>query len=158
MKFTTKGTVYNLTTRQELPITVEKAWDFLSDPKNLGTITPDSMRFKIISGDETRMFPGQIIKYKIRMALGIQLNWVTEITHVKPGEYFVDEQRFGPYSFWHHKHFIKATGSGVEMVDSIDYKVPGWVFRKWIHAVFVKPKLKEIFQHRRKTLEVLFND
>ena len=55
--------VYRLKTVQNLPISVEKAWDFLSDPGNLKTITPDYMGFKILEGAEEKMYAGQIIKY-----------------------------------------------------------------------------------------------
>jgi len=152
MKFNTKGLVYNLKTKQNLPINVQEAWDFLSDPRNLQKITPENMEFEIISGDEKKMFPGQIIQYKIRLAPGIRISWITEITHVSDLNYFVDEQRFGPYKFWHHKHYINPTDEGVELLDSIDYIVPGGLFRRWIHFIFVKPKLIEIFLFRRKML------
>ena len=152
MKFNTKGLVYNLNTKQNLPINVQEAWEFLSDPRNLQRITPKNMEFEIISGDEKKMFPGQIIQYKIRLAPGIRISWVTEITHVNDLNYFVDEQRFGPYKFWHHKHYINPTDDGVELEDSIDYIVPGGPFRRWIHVFFVKPKLMEIFSFRRKIL------
>ena len=42
--------IYQIKTKQKLPITVKQAWDFLSDPKNLSEITPDYMNFKILSG------------------------------------------------------------------------------------------------------------
>ena len=99
--------MYQHTSRQELSTTMEEAWIFLSDPKNLKRITPDYMGFDIISGAERKMFPGQIIQYRLTPILGIPFRWVTEITNVQEGEFFVDEQRFGPYTFWHHKHFIK---------------------------------------------------
>ena len=116
--------VYRLKTIQSLPISIEKAWDFLSDPGNLKTITPNYMGFKILEGAEDKMYAGQIIKYIVSPVLGIPLRWVTEITHVEDQKYFVDEQRFGPYSLWHHKHFIKAIPGGVEMIDIVDYKLP----------------------------------
>ena len=107
--------IYRLNQKQNLPITMEQAWSFLSDPKNLKTITPDYMGFEILGGDEKKMYPVQIIKYIVTPILGIPTQWVTEITHVKEGEYFVDEQRFGPYSLWHHKHFIHPIKNGIEM-------------------------------------------
>ena len=99
--------MYQYTSRQELATTMEEAWSFLSDPKNLKRITPDYMGFDILSGAERNMFSGQIIQYRLTPILGIPFRWVTEITHVQEGAFFVDEQRFGPYTFWHHKHFIK---------------------------------------------------
>lgn len=150
--------IYRLQTTQKLPITKEEAWDFLSNPKNLKTITPDYMSFDILSGADKKMFPGQIIQYIVTPILGIKTKWVTEITHVVEGEYFVDEQRFGPYSFWHHKHFIKEIEGGVEMEDIIDYKVPFGFFGQLVHPFIVKPKLEEIFIYRRKKLYDLFGE
>ncbi len=150
--------IYRLQTTQKLPITKEEAWDFLSNPKNLKTITPDYMSFDILSGADRKMFPGQIIQYIVTPILGIKTKWVTEITHVVEGEYFVDEQRFGPYSFWHHKHFIKEIEGGVEMEDIIDYKVPFGFFGQLVHPFIVKPKLEEIFIYRRKKLYKLFGE
>lgn len=149
--------MYQYTSRQELATTIDQAWNFLSDPKNLKRITPDYMGFDIISGAERKMFPGQIIQYRLTPVLGIPFRWVTEITHVQEGEFFVDEQRFGPYTFWHHKHFIKKTENGVVMEDIVDYKLPlgplGWL----AHALFVRAKVKQIFDYREKALNEIFN-
>lgn len=148
--------LYRLRTVQNLPISVDQAWDFLSDPKNLKTITPDYMGFNILSGADRKMYAGQIIQYIVTPIAGIPTKWVTEITHVKDKEFFVDEQRFGPYALWHHKHFIKAIPGGVEMEDIVDYKLPFGVLGQLIHPILVKPKLKEIFDYRYNKLIDLF--
>ena len=150
--------IYRLHTTQNLPISINEAWNFLSDPVNLKTITPDYMGFEILSGAEKKMFPGQIIQYIVTPILGIPTKWVTEITHVKKGKYFVDEQRFGPYSLWHHKHFLKPIKNGVEMEDIIDYKIPFGLFGQMIHPILVKPKLNEIFKYREIKLVELFGE
>ncbi|MES2544267.1 MAG: SRPBCC family protein [Bacteroidota bacterium] len=150
--------IYRLESKQKLPITVEEAWDFLSDPANLKLITPPYMGFKTLSGDDKSIFPGQIIQYSVTPILGIPTKWVTEITHVIDKEYFVDEQRYGPYSLWHHKHFIKKIPGGVEMEDIIDYKIPMGVLGQLIHPIVVKPKLTAIFEFRRKKLIELFGE
>lgn len=142
--------------KQQLPVSLEKAWDFFSDPRNLNTITPDSMKFQTLSGDDKKMFSGQIIHYKISPFAGITMEWVTEITHVKEQDFFVDEQRFGPYKFWHHKHFFKAIDGGIEMEDIVHYKLPFGILGKLVHPIIVKPKLNEIFSYRRAKLEALF--
>ena len=148
--------LYQLKAKQGLPISRKKAWEFLSDPKNLKTITPDHMGFHILSGADRPMYPGQIIQYIVTPILGIKTKWVTEITHVVDKKYFVDEQRFGPYALWHHKHFIKPVDGGVEMEDIIDYKVPfGWLGQLF-QPLLVKPKLEEIFNYRRQKLVELF--
>ncbi len=148
--------LYTLHTKQNLPISKEVAWDFLSDPKNLKTITPDYMGFNITGGADREMYAGQIIQYIVTPIMGIKTKWVTEITNVKDGEYFVDEQRFGPYSLWHHKHFIKEIDGGVEMEDLLHYKLPLGILGQLAHPILVKPKLDEIFEHRKKALEEMF--
>jgi ligand-binding SRPBCC domain-containing protein len=148
--------IYRLHKKQNLPITIDQAWEFLSNPANLKTITPDYMSFDILSGADRPMYSGQIIQYIVTPIFGIKTKWVSEITHVFDKQYFVDEQRFGPYSLWHHKHFIKEIEGGVEMEDIIDYKVPfGWL-GQMVHPFIVKPKLEEIFKYRTKKLEELF--
>ena len=150
--------LYNLHKKQNLPITVKEAWTFLSSPKNLKTITPDYMGFNILSGADREMFAGQIIQYIVSPIMGIKTKWITEITHVDQGYYFVDEQRFGPYALWHHKHFIRPIKGGVEMEDIIDYKIPfGWI-GQLAHPILVKPKLKEIFDYRQKKLVEIFGE
>lgn len=148
--------LYTLHTSQKLPISVKEAWDFLSSPANLKTITPDYMGFDIISGGDQPMFPGQIIQYVVTPFAGIKTKWVTEITHVQKPEYFVDEQRFGPYALWHHKHFIREIDGGVEMEDVVDYKLPFGILGRLAHRPLVAPKLKEIFQYRKEKLTELF--
>ncbi|MUP45510.1 cell division inhibitor [Gramella sp. BOM4] len=150
--------IYTLHKFQKLPISVEKAWNFLSDPKNLKVITPEYMGFDIVSGADRPMYPGQIIQYIVKPISGIRNKWVTEITHVQENEYFVDEQRFGPYSLWHHKHFIRAIPGGVEMEDIVDYKLPFGILGQMVQPFLVKPKLEEIFEYRRKKLIELFGE
>ncbi len=150
--------IYTLHTKQKLPISLEEAWEFLSNPKNLKVITPDYMGFKTLSGDDRPIFAGQIIQYIVTPVMGIPMKWVTEITHVQDKKYFVDEQRFGPYSLWHHKHFLKEIPGGVEMEDIVDYKVPIGILGQMVHPFLVKPKLKEIFDFRRQKLIALFGE
>lgn len=150
--------MYTLKSIQQLPIGIDEAWDFFSDPKNLNNITPDSMKFETLSGDERKMFAGQIIHYKIFPFSGYTTEWVTEITHVKEKEYFVDEQRSGPYKFWHHKHFFREIEGGVEIEDIVHYKLPLGFIGRLFHPILVKPKLKEIFDFRKQKLTDLFGE
>lgn len=148
--------IYTLRAEQKLPISLAEAWEFLSNPRNLKTITPEYMGFHILSGADRPMFAGQLIQYIVTPILGIPTKWVTEITHVVDKNYFVDEQRFGPYALWHHKHFIKEIPGGVLMEDIVDYKVPMGFLGQVVHPFLVKPKLNEIFEHRQKKLIELF--
>ena len=148
--------LYQLHAKQGLPISKMQAWEFLSDPKNLKVITPEHMGFRIISGADRPMFAGQIIQYKVTPFSGFTMKWVSEITHVTQGEYFVDEQRFGPYALWHHKHFIKEIEGGVEMEDLIDYKIPFGFVGQWMQPLIVKKQLQQIFAFREAKLKELF--
>ena len=148
--------MYELHTKQTLPISIDEAWAFFSDPKNLKEITPPYMGFDIHSGADRKVYAGQIIRYIVKPLLGLKLNWVTEISHVAPGQFFVDEQRFGPYSFWHHKHFLYPVDGGVEMEDWVHYKLPLGPLGKLAHALFVRKQLQGIFDYRTQKLNSLF--
>lgn len=148
--------LYTLKSSQKLPISTEEAWAFFSDPKNLNTITPDSMRFVTLSGDDKNMFSGQIISYKISPFPLTSMNWVTEITHMEHLSFFVDEQRFGPYRFWHHQHFFTKIDGGVLMEDVVHYKVPFGFLGNLFHPIVVRPKLEEIFRYRTQKLIDIF--
>ncbi len=150
--------IYNKSSKLNLPITIDEAWTFFSNPVNLKTITPEYMGFIIESGADRPLYAGQIIQYIVTPILGIKTKWVSEITHVVDKKYFVDEQRFGPYALWHHKHFIKEIPGGVEMEDIIDYKVPLGILGQLVHPFLVKPKLDEIFEYREKKLIELFGE
>lgn len=141
----------------KLPISLDKAWDFFSDPRNLKVITPDYMGFNITSDFfEEKMYAGQIITYKVTPLLGISMNWMTEITQVKEKHSFIDEQRVGPYKIWHHQHHFKAIEGGVEMTDIVNYVVPLGFIGRLIEPIFVRGKLKEIFEYREKKMDELF--
>jgi ligand-binding SRPBCC domain-containing protein len=148
--------VYNLKAVQFLPITIEKAWEFFSNPNNLSTITPDKLKFKTLTQNLDSIYAGQVIEYKVHPVLGVPLYWMTEITHVEHHKYFVDEQRFGPYTMWHHQHHFKAVEGGVEMTDLVHYKLPFWFLGYIANSLFVKAQLKEIFDYRFKKVEEIF--
>lgn len=102
------------------------------------------------------MYAGQIITYRVSPVLGIPLFWMTEITHVREGEYFVDEQRKGPYAMWHHQHFFKPIPGGVEMTDIVNYELPLGILGDIAHLLFVKKQVEGIFEYRVKALEDRF--
>ncbi len=150
--------IYTLHKSQKLPISLDKAWQFLSDPKNLKTITPAYMSFDILSKIDRPLYTGQIIQYHVTPLLGIKTKWVSEITHIEEKEYFVDEQMYGPYALWHHKHFVKEIEGGVLLEDIIDYKVPLGILGQIVHPFLVQPKLEEIFKYRQEKLTELFGE
>jgi len=138
---------------QKLPISLDSAWAFFSNPANLKEITPPHMGFVVTSSYHGEiMYPGQIIRYIVKPLFGIPLKWCTEITHVSDRQYFVDEQRFGPYTFWHHQHRFKETDGGVLMEDILNYKLPLGLVGNIVDALFVKNEVMGIFEYRKRVL------
>ncbi len=149
--------VFSLKTVQCIPVSLEKAWGFFSSPANLKAITPDKLGFQILSkyhGD--KMYAGQIIEYKVKPVWSIPVYWMTEITHVQDKQYFIDEQRFGPYQLWHHQHHFKAVEGGVEMTDIVHYRNSFGFLGNIANTLFVKKQLKQIFEFRFKKVEEFF--
>jgi len=141
---------------QFLKISLEDAWEFFSSPKNLNRITPGNMHFKILNEVPEKVYPGAMIIYDISPFLNIHFKWVTEITEVKHQEYFVDEQRKGPYRIWHHEHHFKKADGGVLMTDKLYYDI-GKSFFGWMAGnLFVHKKVNAIFKYRSEQLKKLF--
>lgn len=136
---------------------IDQVWSFFSRPENLNSMTPDTVSFEILSDVAgVEMFAGMIVRYRISPFAGIKMNWVTEITHVSEGQYFIDEQRFGPYAFWHHLHWFEPQGEGVLMKDILHYKVPYGPLGDIVNFMLVEPKIEEIFRFRKKAVEQVF--
>ncbi len=148
--------LYRLDAQQRLRISLPEAWAFFSDPGNLPQITPPWLGFQLTSDPPPRMYAGMILTYQVKPVLGIPVSWVTEITHMEEPYLFVDEQRFGPYRFWHHQHRFREVEDGVEIQDLVHYALPlgtmGRAVRRWM----VGPQLEAIFSFRRRALEVRF--
>jgi ligand-binding SRPBCC domain-containing protein len=134
-------------------------WDFFSSPHNLGKITPPEMNF-VITGTDTgrKSYAGQLITYSVTPFPGIRMTWITEITHLVNYEFFTDEQRFGPYKFWHHRHFFRRDGDKTIMNDMVTFKVPGWLPGRIIGRLIIEPRVKEIFIYREKMINEIFGN
>ena len=144
---------YQLDCTQQIPVDLETAWDFISRPENLKTITPDYMGFEILTPDlPDVMYAGMIIEYQVRPVLGLPMRWVTEITHVREKRYFVDEQRVGPYAMWHHEHHLEPIEGGVLMRDRVSYRPPFGPLGQLAHALFIRRQLQSIFAYREQAV------
>lgn len=148
--------LHTLEQEQILPITMEEAWGFFSSPANLNEITPSDLGFEITSAPESKMYNGQIITYRVKIAPFIWLPWVTEIKCVDEGRSFIDEQRFGPYKFWHHRHTFEPVDGGVLMRDKVHYGLSFGLLGDIAHLVFVRRKLEWIFGFRKQILAKRF--
>ena len=149
--------LYKKESKQLVDASLEECWHFFSDPSNLQKITPATMGFQVTDFDQKKMYQGQIIAYKISPLLGIKMSWVTEITTVRDKEFFIGEQRFGPYSFWHHKHYFEETPQGTLMTDVVHYGLPLGFLGRIMNTLVVKNKLKSIFEHRHVVIDKMFN-
>lgn len=149
--------VHRLAATQFLPVSIEEAWAFFSTPRNLARITPPDMNFRIVTPDlPEHTYAGQIISYTLTPLLGIRTGWTTEITHVNAPNFFVDEQRKGPYRMWHHQHHFRSVPGGTEMTDIVHYEIPmGWI-GDLLNRLFIRKRVHGIFSHRSKVLEELF--
>lgn len=150
--------IYQLKKQQWLPARLDDVWDFISSPKNLKKITPEYMGFDITSDALLDyMYPGMIITYKVSPVLGIKMDWVTEITQVEEGRFFVDEQRVGPYKLWHHQHHIWEKDGGVLMTDIVTYVPPLGFLGAIANKLFISKQLNGIFDYREEVLEDFFS-
>ena len=151
--------LYQFYREQEVNASLDQLWDFISSPANLKKITPPYMGFDITTKFlPEKMYQGMMISYKVSALPGYKTDWLTEITHVVPGRYFVDEQRSGPYKVWHHEHKLIPNDKGVMMTDLITYEPPFGFLGAIANKLLIKNKLDEIFVYRRNRLIDLFGD
>lgn len=149
--------MYQLKRKQLVKTDLQTCWDFFSSPKNLSVITPEKMKFTVLTEQPETMYEGLMIAYKVSPVLGIPLGWITEIKTVKEGLFFVDEQRKGPYKIWHHEHHFEVVEDGVLMTDIVSYTLPFGFLGKFAHWLFVRKQLEAIFEYRFKKVEEIFN-
>lgn len=140
--------IHYLHREQVIPSTMEVIWEFFSAPQNLNLLTPPDMNFEIITGGEEKMYEGQVIEYRVEFVRGLKSLWLTEISHVRENEYFVDEQRVGPYRFWYHEHQFKTLANGILMTDHVTYAAPFGPAGELIHTAWIGSRLKYIFDYR----------
>ena len=150
--------VHYLRREQIVPMPVEKVWEYFCDPKNLNDITPPDMNFEIVQGGDQKMFEGQLIEYRVEFIRGVRSLWLTEIAHARACEYFVDEQRIGPYRFWHHEHRFERTPAGTKMTDHVTYAVSFGIIGDLLNSLWIGKRLQNIFEFRRKKIIELFGE
>lgn len=151
--------MYQFRFTQFIPASVDSVWSFIATPNNLAKITPNHLGFKILNPEPVNeMYPGLIIAYRVKPVLGIPVTWVTEITHVKDGEYFVDEQRVGPYAMWHHEHHLTPKDGGVLMTDIVSYLPPFGPFGRLANGLFIRSQIQRIFDYRKTAIDEFFKN
>jgi ligand-binding SRPBCC domain-containing protein len=148
--------IHVLYREQVIPASIARVWAFFCNPYNLNTITPPDMNFEIVAGGGSAMREGQIIEYRVEFVWGVRTVWLTEIAHVRDGEYFVDEQRVGPYRFWYHEHCFEPVAEGVKMTDRVTYAAPHGFLGDAMNHLWIRGRLEEIFEYRRVKIIELF--
>ncbi|MDQ1859098.1 MULTISPECIES: SRPBCC family protein [unclassified Chryseobacterium] len=149
--------MYRLYREQQLKCDIETAWEFFSSPHNLSEITPASMSFVVLSESDEPIFKGMEIDYTVSPVLGIPMRWKTVISQVEDYKSFTDFQKEGPYKHWNHFHEFIPNEDGVLIRDTVDYELPMGFLGKIAHRIFVKEKLRSIFDFRYRVLDDLFN-
>jgi ligand-binding SRPBCC domain-containing protein len=149
---------FTLQYEQVLPISIEKAWEFFANPKNLEHITPKALNFKIVSKVPNEVHEGLFVEYTVSPLMNFPMKWLSKITDVEKPFKFTDEQIQGPYSTWRHLHTFHEVPQGVKVVDQIEYSLPIGIFENRLNAQVVLPKLNEIFAFRSQTLSILFGE
>ena len=148
--------VHYLHREQIIPSPVGEVWDYFRNPNNLNDITPPDMKFEIVQGGNVAIYNGQIIEYRVEFLRGVRTPWLTEISHVRDGAYFVDEQRVGPYRFWHHEHSFEVHPAGTKMTDRVTYVIPFGMLGDLLNAAWISRRLENIFDFRRQKIVELF--
>ena len=144
-------------TEQFLPIGIDEAWSFFSSPKNLATITPAELDFKILSDvNDEEIYEGMKIDYIVKPLFKIPVHWQTEIIKVNKANSFTDRQLKGPYKVWEHTHTFNILNNGILMHDVINYQLPFGFAGNIAHALLVKKKIEHIFAYRKNILEKIF--
>ena len=135
-----------------LPVASDKLFEFFGDAANLDAITPDSLRFEILTPMPMRVREGSLIDYRLRIR-GFPVRWRTRINVWEPPHRFVDEQIRGPYRLWVHEHTFVPQRGGTLVKDYVRYAVPfDWLVYGWL----VKPDIEKIFAFRTQELRKRF--
>jgi len=131
---------------------IEEVFAFFQDAHNLQVLTPEFLRFEVLTPKPIDMKTGALIDYRIRLR-GIPLKWRTEITDWNPPHGFVDQQLRGPYRQWHHTHEFVAKDGGTVCTDRVRYKVFGGAL---IQRLFVRGDVDKIFRYRTEKMAEIF--
>lgn len=142
---------YEIKRSQDIPFPIEKVFAFFQDPCNLGTITPQNLKFEMLTPLPVKMHSGVVIDYVIRVS-GFPIRWTSVIHSYFPPFEFIDVQLKGPYAFWHHRHTFEETDSGTRMRDHVKYALTFGAIGRVIHATKVRKDLERIFDFRAQAL------
>ena len=147
---------YHLEREQFIPRPLVEVFAFFSDAQNLQVITPAFLHFRILTPEPLVLTRGFVMDYRLRL-FGVPLHWRSRIETFDPPHSFSDVQLRGPYRRWHHVHHFTAVAGGTQMLDQVDYELPGGPLGPLAHGLFVRSTLNHIFDYRRDRVAALFS-
>lgn len=148
---------YRLERAQRVPGDLSAVFAFFKDPRNLETITPPWLSFRILGASDREVREGTRIAYRLRWQV-FPMTWESRITEYEENRCFADEMVRGPYRRWYHRHLFRAVPGGVEIRDEVDYALPFGLLGRLAHAVTVRRQLDAIFAYRHRRIAELFPD
>jgi ligand-binding SRPBCC domain-containing protein len=151
ISFARRGRHHVLSSRQWVAAGPDASFSFFSNAANLEAITPPFLRFRILTPLPVTMRTGTLIEYRLSL-LGLSLPWLTRIEDWRAGRSFTDVQLRGPYARWIHRHRFAPEGGGTWVRDEVEYVLPLAPLSEPVHALFVRPRLREIFTFRQRAI------
>ena len=149
--------MHHFTTVQNLPIPLEQAWEFFSNPSNLMVLTHSKMKMQMGSENGlTPIFKGKLLRIRIKLFGFFPTTFLSEITEVQAPSKFIDTQLKGPFAFWQHKHILTEIDGGTKITDDLKFKFPLGFLGLLAYHLFGKKYLKTIFEYRKMVLEKKF--
>lgn len=137
--------------RVELACTLEQAFDFLAQPKNIRLISPPQMMLVFDAAPE-RLSLGARMEFRVQ-AHGVVRSAAHEIIVWEAPTRFVERQVAGPMGAWEHEHFFETTDNGVVVIDRIQFAPPGGMLGLVVNERRIRESLEEAFEHRHAMLE-----
>ena len=147
--------MYQLERKQFVPRPRDEVFAFFAEARNLETLTPAFLNFRILTPPPLDMRNGTLIDYQIRLS-GIPMRWRTRIETFEAPVRFVDVQLSGPYRYWRHEHEFQDTPGGTWVIDRVTYALPFGFLGTLAHWLFVHRALGRIFEYRQQRLAELF--
>ena len=139
--------------RQLVDAPLDEVFEFFSDARNLGRLTPPWLSFEVLTPGPIAMAAGTLIDYRLRWR-GLPIRWRTEIEVWEPTRRFVDRQIRGPYRLWRHEHLFEAHRGGTMVEDRVAYSAIGG---RLAHRLVVNRDVETIFAYRQKALNGIFS-
>lgn len=134
---------------------IEAVFDFHTDTKNLGLISPPWMKSKLIreSGDGM----GKIIEIQVTQYNIFPSHWIVRIEEFERPFRLTDLVLSGPMKYFKHtRTFSQPCASLTELKDHLEYEVPFGFIGQIADTISIKKMVEQMFEFRhKKTKEIL---